>query len=63
MSAVPPGFSTIGPIVVSTIIKKKFIEVCNSEDKTMEFKLKEQISESIRGRFPEFVFPEVPVDA
>jgi hypothetical protein len=58
MSSAPQGYSTIGPIYELKTVKEKFVAVCKSEDKTMEQKLKELIKNSIKGAFPEFVFPE-----
>ncbi len=58
MSALPPGYSTIGPIYESILVKEKFIELCKKEGKTMEGKLKEIINKAIKEVFPDFVAPE-----
>jgi len=43
MSTLPPGYASIGPIYIPSEEKEQFINVCKTEGKTMELKLKELI--------------------
>ena len=58
MTTAPSGCSTIGPIFEFTSTKLKFIELCKIEGKSMGDKIKDMIHSEIKGRFPDYVFPD-----
>jgi len=54
MSSVPEGYSSIGPVYMTTRMKEKFVDACKLDGKTINTKLKEIVLATIREKFPDF---------